>query len=637
MSAPEARPRRWSLSIQVFLLVLLVSDVVLAAGCTWILWFSNGQRAVSTVQVQLADELSDRISEEIQRFVAAPDLVNQLLHDAMDLGTLQLTDLGANAETLRRLLQTFPTVGYVQIATEDGRFLGIDRRVEGLRLDLLDETTGGIRLSWALDAEGRRSDRQERGAYRVTARPWYQAAAAARKPAWSPVYLYFSAPPRLALTAVRPILSPEGALQGVYGADVLLSSLSGFLGQLRTGERGRAFLVERDGMLVAASGGVPISRETAEGVQRVSALDAEDPLVRAAARSFAAHFGSFAAVEELSLNLDVAGETVLVRASPIRDAAGLDWLAFVVVPEIDLLGDVPQRTRVTGLLFLALIALVTLAAVGLSVRVSRPFISLTEKLRNIRNFQLDNRFDEGSNIREVRILAAELERMQAGLVSFTRFVPSQVVKQVVSAGEVATLGGVERTITVLFSDLARYSTIIERLPPASVVAMLNEYLGAMEQVVEAHGGVVLEVLGDAMLVIFGAPAEQPDQAERAVRCALAMRARLAELNRAWEESGLARMWRDQGISALKARVGVHTGPAIVGNMGGPLHMKYGVVGDTVNVASRLEAANKDLFTDLLISGEVFAALPAELAALAEDRGELFLKGRARSQRVYGLR
>jgi adenylate cyclase len=164
--------------------------------------------------------------------------------------------------------------------------------------------------------------------------------------------------------------------------------------------------------------------------------------------------------------------------------------------------------------------------------------------------------------------------------------------------------------------------------------MLNQYLSEMNLLIDEHQGCVIEFLGDAVLAVFGAPARSEAHARNAVECALAMRERLAQLNAEWRRSGLAHCWTDRGIEELTARIGVHTGRVVAGSQGGATRMKYAIIGDAVNVAARLEALNKDLGTRLLISADVYAQLPGELAQRFASRGAHHVKGREQQVQVY---
>jgi adenylate cyclase len=220
--------------------------------------------------------------------------------------------------------------------------------------------------------------------------------------------------------------------------------------------------------------------------------------------------------------------------------------------------------------------------------------------------------------------------------AFGRYVSEEVAHAVLSQPELARLGGETRIVTILFSDIRGYSTIAEHLAPAEVVTLLNDYFGAMGEVVEAEGGCVIELLGDAILAVFGAPGALPDHATRALRAAVAMQRRGDALNREWDESGRSALWRTHGISALRSRIGLHTGPVVAGNLGSRTRMKYAVIGDTVNTAARVEGLNGPLGTDVLFTAEVFEAIDATLATQARDLGEHAVKGRERPVHVYTL-
>ena len=218
--------------------------------------------------------------------------------------------------------------------------------------------------------------------------------------------------------------------------------------------------------------------------------------------------------------------------------------------------------------------------------------------------------------------------------SFSKFVPSTLVGQLVASGQAPQLGGQERDATILFSDLRGYSTIVEHADPVRVVELLCEYFDAMTRIVRAHEGNVLEYVGDAILAVFGAPSDVPDHAAKATACALEMCEMLGDLNDEWDDRSISMVWQEAGFDDLSARIGIHTGRVVAGNMGSRDTMRYGAVGDPVNVAARLEALNKELDTTILISAEVYAALPPHLAKRAVDAGSHALKGRARPQKVY---
>jgi adenylate cyclase len=176
--------------------------------------------------------------------------------------------------------------------------------------------------------------------------------------------------------------------------------------------------------------------------------------------------------------------------------------------------------------------------------------------------------------------------------SFALYLAPAVVEKMLASSKPPALGGEVRTVTVFFSDLAGFSSFSETMKPAEVVALMNGYLSAMTDIIEAHGGIVDKYIGDAIVAVFGAPVEVANHAADAVRAALHCAARLDELNRT---AGAT-----QG-KLLAQRIGLNSGQALLGNIGSSRRFNYTVIGDTVNLASRIEGANKFFGTSILVS------------------------------------
>lgn len=194
--------------------------------------------------------------------------------------------------------------------------------------------------------------------------------------------------------------------------------------------------------------------------------------------------------------------------------------------------------------------------------------------------------------------------------------------------------GEERKVTILFSDLQDYSIACECLPPLKVMSILNQYVTVMNKLVNQYHGHVIEFMGDGILAVFGAPHYRTDHAEQALRCAIAMQLHLQELNREWRRTGLTQYWQGRCGESMRARIGIHCGAVVMGHLGSATRRKYAVVGNVVNVAARLEALNKELSTDILLSAEICRQLPETMARDLTDLGEFRVKGREMPIRVY---
>ena len=222
-------------------------------------------------------------------------------------------------------------------------------------------------------------------------------------------------------------------------------------------------------------------------------------------------------------------------------------------------------------------------------------------------------------LREARQRQAAAERAYASL---SRYFSPNIAQRLANDTESVDLGGQRREIASLFSDIAGFTALVETLEPTVLAPLLNEYLTGMTDIVFTQDGTVAKIVGDALHVLFGAPREQPDHAARAVACALS----LDEFAEAFRER-----CNKRGIPLGITRIGVHAGTAIVGNFGGGRFFDYTAYGDTVNVAARLETANKQLGTRICVS--------AALAEAVEDFrgrpiGDLVLRGKAEVMRAF---
>jgi class 3 adenylate cyclase len=186
-------------------------------------------------------------------------------------------------------------------------------------------------------------------------------------------------------------------------------------------------------------------------------------------------------------------------------------------------------------------------------------------------------------------------------------------------------GGEIRRVTVLFSDLRGFTSLAERRPPQAVLKALNSYFTEMTSAIVRYNGVVLQYVGDEMEAVFGAPLDNPLHADRAVDAALEMRERLQQLNRRRES---------EGAEPLRHGIGIHTGPALAGIVGSRHKISYSLVGDTVNIASRIQDLTKEMAHDIIMSGETFRALTVPRHALPPI--EVSVKGKTKTLDVYRL-
>src|SRR4030088_1435978 len=222
-------------------------------------------------------------------------------------------------------------------------------------------------------------------------------------------------------------------------------------------------------------------------------------------------------------------------------------------------------------------------------------------------------------MRDARRRQAEAERAHASL---SRYFSPQIASRLAAIGEADGMTGHWRELAVIFTDVTSFSTLEETAEPEVFGPLLNEYIGGMTEVIFAHEGTVAKVIGDGIQILFNAPGDQPDYATRAVACA-------HDLD-IWAQQ-FGERWKAQGVKFGTTRVGVHAGPAMVGNFGGNRFFDYTAYGDIINTASRLEAANKILGTRICVSAAVANATDN---FRGRPVGDLVLRGRSEPLRAY---
>ena len=248
-------------------------------------------------------------------------------------------------------------------------------------------------------------------------------------------------------------------------------------------------------------------------------------------------------------------------------------------------------------------------------------------IANKRNREIDFRRD----FYQSKILETNRKLMQKTLKRY--FGENLTEKILTNEGD---LKGDNIWVSISFTDISSYSTIIEHMSPETAVKFLNEYFSAMHDVIEKHNGQILNYIGDSVMVVFGAPEKLEDHELLSVRCAIGMREQLNKLNQKWDENEFSRYWKNHEIDVITARTGIHTGSVIAGNIGSDRMLQYSTIGDTVNVASRLEQRNKEFSTNILFSHEIYTSLTKDLYNSAQYQGKINLKGRDNKTKVYSI-
>jgi adenylate cyclase len=330
------------------------------------------------------------------------------------------------------------------------------------------------------------------------------------------------------------------------------------------------------------------------------------------------------------IDLPLAGETFTSYVAPLPAENGSPIALLQRSLDKELAPYLKLERTYLGLAMLGL-ALSGILGLWIARGVSHPVLELAGGAREIAAGNYYHRVQLKQED-EIGALAASFNQMSAGLAERDRVrdLLGKVVSPAIATEllrKQVTLGGEQREVTVVFSDLRNFTAMSEPLAPEETLGILNHYFSRMAAIVEKHGGVVDKYVGDGLMALFGAPVAHPDDADRALRATLEMSEAVDDLNRQWQQRGLPRI--DVGI-------GINTAVVVAGNMGSEKRLNYTVIGDGVNLASRLEALTKTLEYDARII--ISSATRAKAKGKYQTRrlGEVAVKGKQIPTEIFAL-
>jgi len=432
----------------------------------------------------------------------------------------------------------------------------------------------------------------------------------------------------------RPGISVSRRVPGsgaVVALDMTLEGLVEFLARLRTTPSSVLFLFTQDGIMMAHQRPELAVQRLADGRTAWTTLMASpDPLIQTIWREYAQGalrvgqttqvLPDASIVSRLDSRLGAQRgadpmmpaptETMLVRLESVAELAGPSMLVAVAAPIADFTRplDMALSEGTTWAFFALLLGLAGIST--LAWRISRPLSQLAREADAIARLDLAAPIKVRSHITEIARLASTMDGMKSALRVFGAYVPRSLVAKLMAEGDAAKLGGTRRSISVMFSDVEGFTTLAEDLPPEELMQIASAYFEDLTAELLRCQATIDKYIGDAVMALWNAPQDDLSHASNA--CEAALRARLLT-------ERLCERFAARGWPRLHTRFGVHTGDAIVGNVGSSDRMSYTAIGSMVNLASRLEGMNKVYGTQILISeatrraaGHVFVSRPVDL-------------------------
>lgn len=374
-----------SISIRYAIPGLLALVIIIAIGLTAWLSYQSGLGSAETLAKRLNSEVSSRINDRINGFLELPNIFHRINLAVLNAGGADLKDFDYMRKLFWEEVSVTKSVPYLYYGTQDGDFLGIDVSFGGEpAFKIRNADTAPNRVTYSMTAGGEPFEELKSSEYDPRERPWYVAAIEANEPTWSEIYV-FSASPVLGISPVMPVKNSFGKIEGVLGIDLTLSEISDFLRSLQISPNGEAFIIQRDGKLVATSTEEQPFKVVDDKQVPLDILESETPLLSITAEHMLELYNNdFSNIQEdQQIEFVKDGETYYAQIDIISDERGLDWISVVVVPSRDFLGPVLQNLRNTALFGVIVLVLSTMLGFLFSSWIIRPIFTVTGVAANI--------------------------------------------------------------------------------------------------------------------------------------------------------------------------------------------------------------------------------------------------------------
>jgi adenylate cyclase len=469
-----------------------------------------------------------------------------------------------------------------------------------------------------LDAQGTDLGNSQRATtYDPRARLWYRSAVQAGTTMISDPDV-FATLGLIGFTVAAPFYA-DGKLLGVAAADITLDGLSKYLSDDKISPGSLSYIVDHQGRVISASD-LSKTYSNEDGrleLKHITALDNELPAVAYSARPRQSG--------ENQYSFTHAGKEYIASLSTLPAEFGKRWQLFVITPVADFTGAFQENNNRLFAFGLIAIALQTLIIYLLTNVISNPLERLARKVAKIQELGTEKLPVITSSVREIAVLSKAIDTLDAAVKSFSAFVPVGLVTQLLESDQKLELGGHSRFLTIFFSDLESFSTLSEEVPSQELLLRVSAYLEIVTKAVNQEHGTIDKFVGDGVMAFWGAPALLDDHAWRACVAALRIQKAMDALND---------RWRQEGLKPLRIRIGIHCDAVLVGNIGSLERMSYTVMGDGVNIASRLEGINKEYGTRICVSHSVFKEAGERLVVRPID--DVTVKGRRSKIPIYEL-
>ncbi|MCA0370088.1 MAG: hypothetical protein LCH26_03185 [Proteobacteria bacterium] len=624
----------------IFVGLLIVS---LALTTTYTRW--NIQSAIDSTSQDLITKTQKSIMDDTLAYFTPAMSIMELGARVESVSDRHILDSAPLFAFLKGSFDALPQSSLIFAADEDGNLLSISKVPEkrvllytpdrpiphgsAFVVDVVDRRNGYHEWRSYVNAQGQEIGREYRPPvaqgleYDNRKRDWYVRTKELGKSNWSNVYAsWFST--QFVITASVPLKDSQGRFFGVLACDIGIEQLSHLLAKQKASRSGLNFIINDRDELVSfpdvnetyVTYTDPVTKQ--ESVRLAKVTQMGDTAISNAYELYKKNRLSHFRYERDDIEY-------VAHFSHFPGTFSRDWTLGLLAPYDDFVGPIRETSQDVLMISLLILVVSIILLIVFAQKISYPIETLAGHMRRMKDLDLDAPSPLNSQFAEITQMENALNAMREGLSAFGKFVPKTLVRTLVQQGGNVMLGGERRKLTIMFSDIESFTSVSEKMESGALMNHLSNYMSELSDIILAHKGTIDKFIGDAIMSFWGAPEKDPKNAQNACKAALLCVHHLAELNRKWEASKLPR---------LNTRFGIDYGEVIVGNMGSSDRMNYTVIGDHVNLASRLEGINKLYATTICVSESVYKEIKKTF--LTRPMDIVAVKGKEKGVHIFEL-
>lgn len=516
---------------------------------------------------------------------------------------------------MREQLDSYSYLNSIYIANINGDFLQL-RRYPRLSIRTISNDTNGSYEQWEyFDSDFNSIEKISINTdFDPRSRSWFFTPKTPKQTYWSSPYKYASSSD-IGITISSPYFDKSREKIKVAGVDITSSKLHEFLVKQSDKVEGDIVMFDKNQNIIASS----FEHKPSKHILKLSDF-ADSKVVQEASKLYIEDNQSRGTLK------DIDGRKHLYFFSNFpKDSSSMDWGVLIIIPQETILGKITSTMYETIIISFVILLFFIGVVIYISKKLSQPIINIANQIKSIESLKLDTTIKNNSQIVEIYKVQSSLKSLQIALSSFIKYLPVELIKKLIYLNQEAKVGGEERELAILFTDIENFTTISEDMPPRDVALQLSDYFELLNSAIHATDGTIDKYIGDSILAFWGAPHRVDEPCKRAIKSALEIKRLTDELNQKWQREGKA---------IFKTRIGIHYGKSLVGNIGSNERLNYTIIGDSVNIASRLEGVNKEYGTYLIFSHRVYELIRDEYSTKYIDT--ISLKGKTKSTRLYTI-